>query len=243
MNLELPLKEPTSDIDYTTVDNLIFSKDMSGLERMQLIVSVFSNHYKVKAVNGRLHDTIKDMYVKISERVTLSLRAYKHIVVCIVGKTTSGFGSNSRNIAEQFNRLFEEKNRVFPFRAVLEKVRELKKEEDELNRKKELEEQEMEFKFLKLEGTLLMDFGIPGNKISRCYSYCTGDEIKINITLPNAGYGTWTKTSIGLNEHDEDKLNIILAGGLSYYGVSKEDAIQIFKPLFDYTFNIPAKLS
>lgn len=233
MILTLPLQETEqpSDVDYTTVDEIKFLKKMSGKERAEHIASVFASHYRKDKTIGHRAQTYNEFYVKIDSDVYVSLRGYKHIVVCIVGTSYANFGPNGRMSANRNNSLFEEEKNVFPFKAVLDRVRVMTRLKEEKKRQEDLVQQERDFKYLELEGILLIEMGISPNKISRQQHLKNEISVVIKFT-DNDG---WYKSSIALN--DDGTVDIILGGYLPLKNISKEAAGHILKPLVMYCHN------
>lgn len=230
LTLPLQIEEQQIDVDYTTVDKIKFSKSMSGKERADHIASVFASHYKKEKTTGRIAQTYNEFRVKIDHEIYVSLRGYKHIVVCIVGSGFANFGPNGRIAASRNDSLFEEDKNVFPFKCVLEKVRDMTRKKEEKKRQEDLLNQEKEFKYLELEGIILLEMGISPNKISR---QLNKNDISVIVTFTdNEG---WYRSTISLN--DDGTVDIVLGGHLSLKNVSKESAGHILKPLVMYCHN------
>lgn len=188
MILNLPLAEENEvEIDYTEIDSIKFSRKMSGLERAKHIAQVFADYFCVSLYDGHKSTAYKEFGVK-TDSFFIGFRGYTNIVVCIVNDYgMPRFGPNNRDSARRSGCLFEEVKNVFPFRAVLQKVRDKVNILAEQKRQVELMEQEKDFKYLQLEGSFLSS--IDGIDISNMVRTNYGTQLGIEFTFQEPSNG------------------------------------------------------
>lgn len=162
MEFYLEEKEYSGDQDFTEVDTIRFSKSLTGMDKAAFISKVFSDIYmkdtptKAKAYRTKV---VSDFYFTLSEK-TLSFRGYKKSLTAIIADYAVSFGSTSRKAALETNNIFSEDSNVFPFRAMLERVREHDRNHKNLLHERELKKVESEIKLLQLKGLVIDDIGV-----------------------------------------------------------------------------------
>lgn len=232
MVLTLPLTSPDDEVDYTLVDEIKFSrKKINGCERATAIMGAFSGHYHKEYKNGKWANAYREFYIEVEPKIFVSVRGYKNIVVCIVDDYYANFGPNGRAAASRKGCLFEEENNVFPFRQVLDKVREISKAREDARVQAELLEQEREFKFLSLEGMLVTDFGMECKSIHRR----NHDRANIAIELILSPQHSWYRTII--TDHGNDLYDLNICGNLPFTNISKDELFVILNPILKYHYN------
>ena len=228
-DLHLPLAEQSDKVDYTTIENIKFSKKISGKERATHIADVFAEYYVKTVISGRSRDTYTEYSVKI-EKYTIAVRGYKNIVVCIIGDySMPGFGPKDRSYYRTRGRLFEEENNKFPFRSVLVKLREMIKADEDILREKEIAEREKEFAIMELEGIAMVEFGLDAKKIIRMdtrYSLTPAIEFQFCST------DSWYKTRFSKSDK-ENLFDIRLGASINLFGITLDQAISIVRPIVE----------
>jgi hypothetical protein len=227
-DLHLPLAEDSESVDYTTINNIKFSKKISGKERAKHIGEVFAEYYVKKLTIGHTCETYSEFSVKI-ENYTVGFRGYKNIVVCIIGDWgTPNFGPKGRAHFGSKGRLFEEEKNLFPFRKVLETVRDLTKADQDRMKTIELQQQEREFAIMELEGLAIMEFGVISSSITKVDPrYNPNPAIDFQMTKSD----TWYKTRLERSAADPEKFDLKLGGTICLSRITKEEVLSVVKPI------------
>lgn len=219
MILNIPLTSE-EEIDYTTVDSLKFSKTFKGKDRAKHVAEVFGKHYGVD-VRTRRRSVVEDHYVAV-EKYFITFRGYKNSVACIVGTNVSNLGPIDRSNAERSGCLFLEEKNVFPFRLVLEKIRQFTKRDSDAKRELELQQMELQFKELELKGLVIDVIGVPNEKV---YQWSYGSSVGVQMDF-NAS--SWEKSKVYIPNAlvtIPPKYNLELRA--NFEGLSEPDVIEI----------------
>ena len=229
IDLNLPLTQESDKVDYTTIENIKFSKKISGKERAKHIADVFAEYYVKTVSTGRNRESFTEYSVKI-ERYTVAFRGFKNIVVCIIGEySMPGFGPTDRSRFRDIGRLFEEDNNKFPFRSVLTKLRDMIKADEDAMREKELAEREKEFQLMELEGLAVVEFGIDTKKIIRLDPrYVTLPAIEFQFCSTDS----WYKTRFSRSDK-ENLFDLRLGASINLFGITLDQVRSIVKPIVD----------
>lgn len=178
MNYEIQtIENYNPDFDFTSIDNIIFGKSISGEAKVNMLSEIFNNIYTTKQTptRYRLGNGVEYVF-KLSDRV-ITFRGFAHKIVAYINIRRTPYSNMTKSDAVTRGDFFEEDStRLFQFKAMLNKIRDYDRIKLEQERERELQALKVKFDLLSLKNLVIDDCDINKENV-RDYGL---NSVKIN---------------------------------------------------------------